>query len=106
MREKKVGAFSIEDCGIDSSQYFQGVGTAFTEWMEVELGVGENFNTALDDAVDMAIMNGWEFTPEQFAEINAAHGPSDGAHDDCPHHVNGDEFDECELNYYVAIYLR
>jgi len=53
MTKLKVGAMELIDHGITGSQYFQGCGTAFTQYDHVATGCGDNFAEALNDAVDM-----------------------------------------------------
>ncbi len=44
--------FEVVDHGIDNSQYFQGCGVAFTRYYEVVTGCGQNFQEAIDDALE------------------------------------------------------
>ena len=44
--------FEIINHGWDNSQYFQGCGTAYTEYDSVVTGCGDNAKDAYEDAVD------------------------------------------------------
>jgi hypothetical protein len=43
--------YEIVDYGIMYPDYFQGIGTAFTDWMWSTYGIGDSFNEALLDAI-------------------------------------------------------
>ena len=45
--------YELIDHGIDHAQYFQGCGTAFTEFDHVVTGCGSNFAEALDECLEM-----------------------------------------------------
>jgi hypothetical protein len=49
---KKIIAYEIIDHGVEHSQYFQGCGTAFTEYDEVYTGIGSSLQEALADALN------------------------------------------------------
>ncbi len=48
----KITSFQVVDHGIEHAQYFQGCGTAFTEYDECVTGCGNDFSEALDDALE------------------------------------------------------
>lgn len=48
----KIVEYEILDIGVEHGQYFQGLGTAFTEWDEAVVGVGHSYKSALEDAFD------------------------------------------------------
>lgn len=54
MSKRSVEAFEIVSHGINQSDYFQGCGTAFTEFDEAFTGIGSSEYEAAQDAMDMA----------------------------------------------------
>lgn len=48
----KVTEFEVLDHGIDHAQYFQGCGVCFTRFENVSTGCGNNFQEAIDDALE------------------------------------------------------
>jgi len=48
----KATAYEIIDHGIDHSQYFQGCGTAYTDYDMAVTGIGNNAKEAYEDAVE------------------------------------------------------
>lgn len=48
----KVKSFELIDHGIEHSQYFQGCGTAFTDFDHVVTGIGDNPSEAIDDCLE------------------------------------------------------
>ena len=53
----KLISYEILDHGMDHSQYFQGCGTAFTNFTHVWTGVGNSSKEAYNDALDQAYMD-------------------------------------------------
>ena len=59
--DKIVEGWKIEDHGIEHDQYFQGCGTAFTKYDDVAVGIGDNFQEALSDALESLAQSGrWD----------------------------------------------
>jgi hypothetical protein len=56
----KINKYQIIDHGLEHCQYFQGCGTAFTDYKDVFNGIGCSAHEALEDALDMAAQDGWE----------------------------------------------
>ena len=52
MSDKKIESFELVDHGIDSPSYFQGCGTAFTDYKHCVTGNGDNPREALDDLLE------------------------------------------------------
>jgi hypothetical protein len=50
---RQFDKWQVIDHGIEHSQYFQGCGTAFTEYDQCVTGIGAHFAEAYDDACDM-----------------------------------------------------
>lgn len=119
---KQVESFEFRDLGIDHSQYFQGAGVAFTDWDDVFVGVGDTAKEAGDDAMESLATSdvtiprlAYELIDAEIATMDdaesahsgdctAEHGPDcemlpEGP-DECSCH------DECELQHYVALYVR
>ena len=117
---KKILNVELLDHGIDHAQYFQGCGTAFTDFDVVFTGCGEDFAEAIEDALDEIAMNGEDHeTVEKLIRkdegIKGEWPTSPNAHIDCEpeHDENCDEdcdewhgHDECELHYYVSIRIK
>lgn len=108
-----ITAFEFQDLGVDSPSYFQGAGTAFTDWDEVFVGVGDTAREAAEDALEsLAQSTDEQPSPKMYDDINqfddetsahagdctAEHGP------DCE--MQPDGHDECDLQHYVALYVR
>jgi hypothetical protein len=53
----KLISYEILDHGMDHSQYFQGCGTAYTDFTNVWTGAGNNAKEAYNDALDQAYMD-------------------------------------------------
>lgn len=51
--------YEVIDHGIDNCQYFQGCGTAFTDFDICFTGAGSNAREAYHDALDQAAMSGY-----------------------------------------------
>jgi hypothetical protein len=90
-----MATYEIVDHGWDNSQYFQGCGTAYTDFDHVVTGVGDNAKTAYNDAVEQVYM------AEVHAEAVRLHLPTRPhgirARDKVPAGAN----DECY--WYVSI---
>lgn len=113
----KIAEYEVEDIGVDGAQYFPGRGTMPENvWDTVAVGIGEDYNEALGDALEdlaqqedvadgeldrierkekvsqkKADKHSVSVYREQYAE------PGDAEPDE--------DFDD-ELNYYVAIYVK
>jgi hypothetical protein len=59
MADKTAVAFEIVNHGIQHSQYFQGCGTTFTDYTDVATGIGDDYNEALNDALENLAQMGW-----------------------------------------------
>lgn len=89
-----VTAFEVDDCGWDHAQYFQGHGTACTDFDVVFIGAGDDPQEALEDALDQAAMAGWDVD----AIDNTLSHESDLPENDTE--------EDNEVYHYVALYLR
>lgn len=93
---KTVGAYELVDHGIENPQYFQGCGTAFTDYDHVVTGIGDNPAEAIEDALEsMAQMDydtetmenrikadeGWDEIPTT-PDVHDDHADSDVDDDD------------------------
>ena len=56
---KKVTEYQIVDHGFESPDYFQGCGTAFTNFDDVATGCGDTAKAAFDDALDNLAQSDW-----------------------------------------------
>lgn len=57
---KMITDYEIVRHGIDNSQYFQGCGTAFTDFDEVATGIGDNPKEAAEDCLELLAQMGWD----------------------------------------------
>jgi len=88
--------YEITNYGIDNAQYFQGHDTSFTKYADCCVGIGDDYNEALEDALECAAMNGVEILldPEDKKPVK-----SPSVSDKYP-----SSEDECnELYYYVGL---
>lgn len=110
---KIVEDYEIVDHGIDNSQYFQGCGTAFTEFEEVATGIGDDFAEAIDDCLEMLAQQGWDaeqlekkikvdehWTVAGYPQSNSV---SDMLDDE---DVSEEDREDCECYYHVSIRVR
>ena len=49
---KRIAEFEVIDLGIESPDYFQGFGCAFTSFDNCAVGIGDNPAEALDDCLE------------------------------------------------------
>ncbi len=103
----KITSFQVVDHGIEHSQYFQGCGTAFTEYDECVTGCGDNAIEALEDAIESARQNGARFTEEETESMLgelSGHKFSPSVQEQVEA-TGADELTESdmELYYYVSI---
>ena len=106
---RKIRDYSVDFCGIDNCQYWQGAGVAYTPWIDCVTGIGDNAGEALADALEMLAQHGewdidsvdWKQDEESAAAITDSVSDlletEDGA--DC------ESFDG-EMYYYVVIYVK
>ncbi|OQA09831.1 MAG: hypothetical protein BWY66_00370 [bacterium ADurb.Bin374] len=57
---KPVTDYEVVDHGFDAEQYFQGCGTAFTDFEDVATGIGDTAQEAFEDALDSLAQNDWD----------------------------------------------
>ena len=57
---RRIVSYDVDDVGAIQPQYWQGVSTVFTKWHSVYTGIGDNAHDALEDALDIAAMDGWD----------------------------------------------
>ena len=57
---KQVVEYEVIDHGLESSQYFQGCGVAFTPFADVATGTGDTAREAFEDALDSLAENDWD----------------------------------------------
>ena len=57
---KKVKEYQVIDHGFDAEQYFQGCGTAYTDFEDVATGTGETAREAFDDALEGLAQSDWD----------------------------------------------
>ena len=94
---KTVIAYEIIDHGVEHEQYFQGCGTAFTEFTDVYTGIGDTPKDALEDALESAAWDDWNVD-------GIENDLSDES--DIPEPEDDEEDGLCELYHYVSLRLR
>jgi len=128
--DKQIEEFEVQYLGIDHPQYFQGVGTAFTDWDQVMCGIGDTPAEALDDALEQMATEGIDVSEIEKEEMPYAKRMKVSASEELridlsneisPRDYGCDEFDEEKHDalveermegideypqYYVAIYWR
>ncbi len=78
---KTITDHQLLDHGVEHAQYFQGCGTAFTEFDDVSTGCGHTFKEALDDCLDMLAQMDWDTEPFcKVVEQEYSHVPEDQQH--------------------------
>lgn len=100
--EMDIGSYKIIDYGIDHTQFFPGITTAFNpDYEHCCYGIGETYSEALDDALEMMV--GQDENTRQLTEHIAKEEFFPGM-DDLRTRVDHDDHDEpCELYYHVGI---
>ena len=101
----KISEYEIVDHGIDSSSYFQGCGTSFTQFENVVTGIGEDPAEALDDCIEQIASShdvdtstiDLDYFDAMYVELNTV---------DHSDHVNDETeevYDECDIHYFVSV---
>ena len=128
--DQQIAEYEIQTA-VDSSSYWQGAGTAFTDYTDLATGIGESERDALDDALEQLAMSGWDVTGDVRDALDAhrdltstvedvhldcepctvcvgcvdGHGGDDGDGDysleDCHEHS-----ENCEVQYFVTVRVR
>lgn len=116
IEQRTVADFMFKDRGIDSPSYFQGAGTAFTDWDDVFVGVGDTAREAAEDAIESAVSVVWDWPTlsayrNEFDDTIGAHIICDEHAADCTSedpdtYEYCDCHDTCELHHYCALYVR
>lgn len=91
---QKIAEFEITGT-FDHTQYWTGVGVAFTDWTEVKTGWGTTNLTAYDEAIEALASDGWD-TSTLPAEIEEERGML------CECGID----DECEHSWIVSVFVR
>lgn len=90
---KQVVSWSVEDTGIENSQFHQGYGVAYTQWDAVFMGAGDNFEEAFEDAIGNCSSAGYdlEIPQDEFdkeVESSGSKAVSEGDYnEDCWYYV-------------------
>ena len=94
----KITDYEIINHGYDHAQYFQGCGTAFTDFEDVSTGAGDNAKDAYEDAVEQLAMTGYNVDkmPTRPRGINKK--------DKIPYELSKHE--DSEIYFYVSIHVR
>ena len=103
----EIKEYEIREHGMDNAQNYPGAGASFTDWDNVQIGVGSNKHEALEDALEQLAFIGYnvegignDYTDGD--ENLPCHGCLFNKHEDFP----ADECTECDLHYYIEVYIR
>lgn len=107
----KIVDYDIIEHGIESEQYFQGCGTAYTDYEHCATGCGNNPAEAIDDCLENMAQSidgetDWKaFEGGLLADNGLQEWPTTSVCDGCSYRADGDIADcsLCELHYYVSI---
>ena len=98
---KTIGDFELIDHGIESSQYFQGCGVAWTSFERIVTGIGDNPAAAIFDCLNQIWQRDFD-TEGMEARIMAQEGLKK-----LPTSPNTDKYieenEESEMWYYVSL---
>jgi hypothetical protein len=92
--------FFIQDCGIDSPDYFNGVGIACTRWSHVSVGCGDTPREAAADAVEDLMQAGWGYSARVDALGSTLPAESPGLE-----RIRR-EYPDSDATHYVAIFVK
>ncbi len=104
--------WDIEDHGLESSQYFQGAGVAFTSYDHIVTGCGDNPREALEDCLESIAMQSIELGDCRLEAIAKDYPLVPSASDEVETEYRASGYDEdevqeiqenSELHYYVSI---
>lgn len=102
--KKTIADFEVIDHGVDHAQYFQGCGTAFTNWNHCVTGCGESAADAFNDALEQIATDGWDVVEIESSDDGADFTSEKAEAASVETHLDGEERgEECELYYYVSI---
>ena len=108
---KTVTAYSFESHGVQHPQYWQGAGISGTSWRACYAGHGTNERDAATDAIEQAAQS--ENIPAALGDAMQAEADTLDSSpwaicDECEYSAECDEamHDECELAFYVVLYVR
>ena len=96
--------FSVESHGVESNQYFQGAGVAYTQWDACYTGCGQTEKEAFEDALENASQDEWDTS-----EIETEYGhkmDDDETVIDVLEIESEDDAESCDSYFYVTIYVK
>ena len=107
---RTVTAYSFDSRGIHHPQYWQGAGVSGTSWRACYTGVGDTEGDAANSAFDQATSD-YEFLEAMIAEMEGHIATLANAGSVCQACEDWDMCEdeqrgECELAYYVVLYVR
>ena len=89
----KVSEYHVESHGLDSPQYFPGVGIVGTRWEDVAIGSGDTEAEAYEDALESLAQCDWD--------VSSLPSATDAGMDSEEVAPEGSD-----MWYYVAVYVR
>lgn len=100
--QREVLDHSIEDHGVEHSQYFPGAGIAHTRWTACFTGIGTSAHEALEDALESAAQAEWDVSGiENDLDTRVTVPEPEGEEDEDGVWVDEPE----ELWHHVTLYL-
>ena len=108
---KTARSYSFESQGIQHPQYWQGAGVSGTSWRACYTGMGVNERDAATDAIECAALSvdiPATLVEAMQAEAEALDSTAWACCDECDEHDSCDDDirAECEMSYYVVLYVR
>lgn len=103
---KTITDYQIVDYGIENAQYFQGHGVSFTKYHYSSLGCGDDYRTAMEEALEDAALQGFEI---ELKTEDLPEQPANNALSAWEHHCQNCEqvgHDNCESELYYYVGLR
>lgn len=94
------------DFGIDGSQYWPGIGVAFTDYDEAFGGAGDNPREAAHDALEQAANSGWELDGTGLTEAADAMPEQPSVAEEYPPEGDEEDFADNDLYYYIGLRLK
>lgn len=102
---KTAHQYEITDYGIENSAYFTGHGTLWTTYTHSALGCGDNYQDALENALEEAAEEGYTIALTTADEPGQPR-PDDSAWDYHCRNCDLDDHENCESDLYYYVGLR
>lgn len=103
MEKKQIEAYEFRDHGYEHSQYFQGCSTYGTPYDYVATGAGLSRHEAIDQALEIAAMDGYNVDPCEKSRRGKGH-QAWGNDYKVPMAYRKDEYNE--VYWYISIMIK